>query len=274
MTLRCLMILCCTLLITVAAVAQDPKQALNDEMWEAARKGDVAAVTAALDKGADVNAKFRYGQTVLFKAAERGHAPVVKLLLARGADVKVKDTYYGATAMTWALNGDHTEVVKELLVKDDGSVAEVLMTGVREGKIPYVEVALAKGGLKPETLTSAYAVVMDDKEKTAIADMLKKAGAMPPMQVDAAVLQTYVGRYKSEQGNEFAFSLKEGRLFGQPTGQQPIAMLPTDKVTFKPVAFDGIVFTFTVEGDKVPSFTLKQGTANVVYKRVEESKQP
>ena len=39
-------------------------------MWEAVRKGDVALVTALLDKGADVNAKFRYGTTALFKAAE------------------------------------------------------------------------------------------------------------------------------------------------------------------------------------------------------------
>ncbi len=51
----------------------DPKQALNDQLYEAVRKGDVAAVTAALDRGADVNAKFRYGATALFKAAERGH---------------------------------------------------------------------------------------------------------------------------------------------------------------------------------------------------------
>ena len=71
---------------------------------EAVRKGDAAAVTALLDKGADVNAKFRYGATALFKAAERGNTEVVKVLLARGADVTVKDTFYGATAMTWALD--------------------------------------------------------------------------------------------------------------------------------------------------------------------------
>ena len=45
------------------------KQELNDQLFEAVRKGDAAGVTAALDKGADVNAKFRYGQTALFKAA-------------------------------------------------------------------------------------------------------------------------------------------------------------------------------------------------------------
>src|SRR5688572_4428292 len=104
-------------------------QALNDQLFEAVRKGDAAAVTAALDRGADVNAKFRYGSTALFKAAERGHVPVVKVLLDRGADVKVKDTFYGATAMTWALDNDHFEVVKLLLAKGGGDVDDVLMSG-------------------------------------------------------------------------------------------------------------------------------------------------
>src|SRR5689334_25278702 len=108
------------------------KQELNDQLFEAVRKGDVAAATAALDHGADVNAKFRYGTTALFKAAERGYADVAKLLLDRGADVKVKDTFYGATAMTWALGGKHIEVVKLLLQKDNANVDDVLSAGVRE----------------------------------------------------------------------------------------------------------------------------------------------
>src|SRR5688572_20894188 len=73
-----------------AATNKSSQQELNDQFWEAVRKGDVPAVTAALDKGADVNAKFRYGSTALFKAAERGHVEVVKILLARGVDVTVK----------------------------------------------------------------------------------------------------------------------------------------------------------------------------------------
>src|SRR4026207_1708537 len=95
----------------------DPKQALNDQLFEAVRKGDAAAVTAVLDKGADVNAKFRYGTTALFKAAERGNAEVTKVLLDRGADVNVKDTFYQATALSWALDGKHIAVIRLLLEK-------------------------------------------------------------------------------------------------------------------------------------------------------------
>src|SRR5436190_8059926 len=79
-------LLAIVLLSALVGNAQDAKQQLNDQFWEAVRKGDITQVTALLDKGADVNAKFRYGATALFKAAERGHLEVVKLLLARGAE--------------------------------------------------------------------------------------------------------------------------------------------------------------------------------------------
>ena len=262
-----------TILLMLAspmAAAQISQQELNDQMYEAVRRGDAAAVTALLDKGADVNAKFRYGATALFKAAERGNAEIVKLLLARGADATVRDTFYNAKAMTWAL-GDSINVglVGALLEKDPTSVEDVLMTGVREGNVALVEVALSKGDLKPEILTSALAVAMSDKDKAAIAETLKKAGAKPPLEVDAATLQSYVGRYKSEQGNEIAFTLKDGKLIATPANQGPIPMMAVDKTTFRPVAFEGIVIKFVVEGAKTSSFSLKQGTNTTVFKRVE-----
>ncbi|MCA1575359.1 MAG: hypothetical protein LC770_12655 [Acidobacteria bacterium] len=104
--------------------------------------------------------------------------------------------------------------------------------------------------------------------------MLKKAGALPPLEVDPATLQSYVGSYKPEQGAEMAFSFKDGKLFGSPAGQQPLVMMALDKTTFRPVAFDGISVTFNVEGGKVTGLTFKQGVNTTLYKRVEETKQP
>jgi hypothetical protein len=268
-----------TALLTAPSVfaqtpSQPPNQELNDQMWEAARKGDAVAVKALLDKGADVNAKFRYGTTALFKAAEKGNTEVVKLLIERGADVSVKDTFYGATAMTWALDHDHVEVVRMLLEKDGSSVNNVLMTGVREGKVALVEMALTKGGAKPETLTAALAAALSDKDKAAIAEMLKKAGAVPPPEIDAATLASYAGKYKNEQGLEFIVSFSDGKLFAAPAGQPPIALSAIDKLSFRPTAFDGIVVTMQIDGGKATGFTLKQGANTTPFKRVEETKQP
>ena len=73
------------------------------------------AVTAALDKGADVNAKTRYGATALSFAADQGHLEVVKLLLARGADVNAQDTFYQMRAVDMAMMNNHAAVVTLLL---------------------------------------------------------------------------------------------------------------------------------------------------------------
>ena len=246
----------------------DPKQALNDQLFEAVRKGDAAAVTAALDKGADVNAKFRYGMTALFKAAERGNADVTKVLLARGADVNVKDTFYRATAMSWALQNDHLDVVRLLLEKGAEGADDVLMSGVQESKEDVVKMALDSGKIKPDVLTAALAVSMN-ANATAITDLLKKAGATPPMEVEAAILQTYVGKYKGETGPEATISVKDGKLFVAGFGREVLPLMALDKTTFRPIAFGGISFVFNVEGEKVVSMTFKQDKTTNVMKRLD-----
>jgi hypothetical protein len=258
-----------------AATPTPQQQKLNDELYEAVRKGDLAAVKATLDKGADVNAKFRYGATALFKAAERGNADIVKMLIERGADVNVQDTFYRATAMTWALNKEHVEVIRALLEKSTDGAGDVLLTGTRSGNAALVRAALDKGGIKPETMTAALLAASANAERAEVADLLRKAGAQPPLEVDAATLQSYAGRYKPEQGGEIAVAIKDGKMVITVTGQPSLTMFPLDKTTFRPVDFDGIAMTFNADADgKVGSFTLKQGPTPTVYKRVEETKQP
>lgn len=262
-------------LFAVTPLAQqtpDPKQQLNEQLYEAVRKGDAAAVRSLLDKGADVNAKFRYGATALFKAAERGHTEIVKLLLERGADAAVKDTFYNATAMTWALDKGHAEVVRALLTKSpEGAADDVLAVGASGGNVALVKAAIERGGLKPETLTAALAAADANPERAEIAAMLKAAGAQPPPEVDAATLQTYVGKYKNEQGTfEVAVTVsKENRLVIQVQGQPALNMMSLDKTTFRPVEFGGIKIVFNPDAGKVNSFTLHQGPTPQVFKRVE-----
>ncbi|HEX8492252.1 MAG TPA: ankyrin repeat domain-containing protein [Pyrinomonadaceae bacterium] len=255
--------------LAFTAVAQDTKQTLNDQLWEAARKGDAAVVKALLDKGADVNAKFRYGATALSYAADKGHFEVVKILLERGADVNVRDTFYNATPLQWATEKSHTAIVKALLDKGAEGVDEVLLAGARNGNVEFVRMALAKGGLKPETLTAALVASTADEKKAEIAEMLKKAGAQPPPEIAVETLQSYVGKYKGEQGSEVAVTFTDGKLYVTQPGQGPLLLSAIDKTTFKPTAFDGVIIVFNVEGSKTTGFTLKQGPNTSVLKKVE-----
>ena len=73
MSIRQKMLLALVLLCPLTASAQDR----NEEFFAAARKGDAAAVKALLDAGVDVNAKTRYGATALSYACDKGHVEVV-----------------------------------------------------------------------------------------------------------------------------------------------------------------------------------------------------
>jgi hypothetical protein len=243
-----------------------------DELFAAARKGDAAAVEALLKKGVDANAKWRYDQTALFPACDRGHIEVVKVLLAHGARVDVHDNFYHATPMSWALDHAHYDIVK-LLVQNGGSRDEALQ-GAVNGNVPdLVKFVLDSDTVKPETLTRALGAARKAKHDD-IAEMLKKAGAVPPpaanFKVDEDTLKSYAGSYKpSTQGPDLDFAFTDGKLMLKPSGQPTLTMVAFDKVKFTTVEFDAITITFNVEDGKVTGLTLLQGGMTFPYKKVE-----
>ena len=97
-------------------------------------------------------------------------------------------------------------------------------------------------------------------KRAEIAGLLKAAGAQPGFQLDAAVLKSYVGAYKSETGQEWKVALNEqGYLTVAPAPTNVFIIAPSDKTTFAPVEFGGLQITFNVEGERVTGFNFKQG---------------
>jgi ankyrin repeat protein len=84
----------------------------------AAEKGHTKIVQLLLEKGADVNAKNKYGETALMYAAENGHTETVQLLLEKGAryDPFYKTKYGFTYLMVFAIGG-LTNYCQELLNK-------------------------------------------------------------------------------------------------------------------------------------------------------------
>jgi ankyrin repeat protein len=83
--------------LVASARAADDKR---DALWTAVRAGDVKAIQAAIDKGADVNAKNEIGVSALWIAASKGKLPVIELLVKKGADVNVRDGIWYGTPLT------------------------------------------------------------------------------------------------------------------------------------------------------------------------------
>ncbi len=84
------------------------------DIFDAAEKGDVDAVTKYLFQGTDVNIKANGGWTPLHWAARHGKAGVVKVLIASGADTMAKDRNE-RTPLHWAAENDSLDVAKALL---------------------------------------------------------------------------------------------------------------------------------------------------------------
>jgi ankyrin repeat protein len=266
-------------LATILALAQAPPPTKAEQLQDAARKGDAATVKKLLDEGVDVNTRFRYNATALFYACDHGHLEVVKVLLDHGADMSIKDTFYGFTPLALATGPaqkkkpEHLQIAKLLIQKGSPGKDAALAGAVQEGDATMVKVILDSGGLPAATLSDAL-----ETAKTAsnadLVTLLEKAGAKPyeDFKIDPALLAKYPGAYKGPTGNELTVVAAGARItIGQaasPPGQR-LTLVATAEKAFKAIGAP-ITITFQVEGDKVASFTLIQGSnPGVVYTRGE-----
>jgi len=124
---------------------------LNKKLCMAAATGDIDGVKGALNEGANVNAKNDVGMTPLILAS-LSNKEIVELLIEKGANVNAKGNE-GFTALMMAVINGNSEIV-ELLV---GKGADVSVRNDRDGRTA-LEIA-------------------EEKDKTEIVEILRKAGA-------------------------------------------------------------------------------------------------
>ena len=106
---------------------------LDDELLEATKTGDLAAVTAALEKGANVDARDAgFGRTALMTASMHSAISIMRTLLDAGARINLQ-AVLGETALILAASGRGGESIKLLLARGaDPNLAD------REKKTPLM----------------------------------------------------------------------------------------------------------------------------------------
>jgi ankyrin repeat protein len=263
------------LLLLAASAAPTHAGSREDDLLQAVRAGDVAAVKALLDQGVPVDTKFRYDRTPLSFAADRGNVEMVKLLLDRGASVDAEDTFYHSTPLGSAAYKGHAEVVRLLLARTTKGVGDALLSGVFAKKPEVVEAVLATGKVSARDLSYTLEAALKNGA-TEVAEQLRKAGAVPPPKaeatVDAAVLARYAGRYRQENGaEEFTLGVADGAL--QATfGGRTFKLGAIDALHFQHPEATGVTLEMRLEGDRVVGATMAEIGSELRYQRVEEAK--
>ncbi|CAN5471376.1 hypothetical protein BH23ACI1_BH23ACI1_02740 [soil metagenome] len=255
--------------------AQPPPapSAIVEELWDAARHGDEGRVRAALEKGADVNATSRYGATALTFAADKGHTAVIRLLLDRGADINTQDTFYKMRAVDMALMNEHIEAARVLLERGSSGAPAALNAAVQRNDTALARVALRSEELTRGNLNAALAAAQRAK-RLEIAELISgRIAGLPPadtpsVTVPRAMLESYAGPYRNEQGLAVTVALDGDQLTAAAGGQPPLTLVPTSETSFTAAEFEGITFTFAGRGGMIEQLLINQGGTSQSLARV------
>jgi uncharacterized protein len=119
-------------------------------LFAAAMGGQPEVLTLLLDKGAEIDAKNRQGQTPLMAAAAANQVAVAKVLLDRGAHVNAEDAFQRSPLNHAVWLRGHVEVARLLLergadIKQRDDPVVMLMHASQSGHVEIVKLLVEKG---------------------------------------------------------------------------------------------------------------------------------
>ena len=183
---------------------------------DAARIGDLHAVRALLQDGADVNAAHGDGMSALHWASERGDAEMVAALVQAGAAVDAVTRIGHYTPLHVASAGGHAKVIERLV----GAGADVSAAASNSGATP-LHLAAAAGS------AAAVAALLD---RGADPDAREAAWGQTPLMFAAARDRVEAIRVLLERGADPSITSKtvdlvaDGRLAGEARRRQRAVM--------------------------------------------------
>ena len=135
-------------MITMLGIAA--YSAPNMDFFQICRRGTIEEVRAAIENGADVNAKQQSGQSALFSAVQNKNLDVVSLLIKKGADVNARDNEgFTVLMMVASMIPDPIPIMRELI--DNGAD---LNSQDKEGETALMFAAEAMQGKESEKVMS------------------------------------------------------------------------------------------------------------------------
>lgn len=146
--------------LVLAAAPTFAKDSPRDALWAAVRNSDPKAIRAALDQGADVNARNEIGVTALWIAASKGKLDVIDLLLECGADVNARDGIWYQTPLSMSLGGfgglGNVDAVKRFLKAGAKDVDAAVMVAAARANVTLLQLVLDTGKVTRDALDAAF----------------------------------------------------------------------------------------------------------------------
>lgn len=158
------------------AAAKEPAAPASSagNVLDAAKSGDVGALRALAEAGADLNVRDdAQGWTPLMWAINQGHTEAAVFLIESGADVNAK-AETGTTALMVAALRPDGELVNRLLQAQADTTAQEMHGKTALGLVTQMLQAVGGG----------------DKELTTVRDILSQSGGSPPAQPPVAEAST------------------------------------------------------------------------------------
>lgn len=161
----------------------------NTPLHYAAEWNVLSAVTALLEKGADVNTANAGGETPLFSAVKAGSLDVMQLLVSRGAALNAKD-YLGNTPCHIAVNWNRADALRMLLgMSADCDLKNIsgktpLSAAVRSEKNGMAELLLSAGADIDSADVTGKSIISDSvsEQRSTMVEFLLSHGANPQIQ--------------------------------------------------------------------------------------------
>jgi outer membrane protein assembly factor BamB len=257
--------------LVCGAVSARASDAKRDALWAAVRAGDARAVAAALDGGAEVNAKNEIGVSALWIAAGKGKLDVIELLVRRGADVNARDGIWYQTPLSTAVGAKDVAAVELLIKAGAKDVDAALFTAASRGDEAMARATLDHGKVSQDGLDAAlYAATAAKRER--LEEPLRRAGARPlpsASETDRAAWQKLVGTYETDGGGKMVLTLREAGLVVDGRW-----LKPSGPDTFVPLGSEGVRLRVERRGDEVARIVLTRFTAEYSFYRFAKPAEP
>jgi outer membrane protein assembly factor BamB len=254
-------------ILSLGSVALVHAGDLNEQLWEAARKGDAKAVQSLIAQGADVNAKTHYGANAVWLAASKGHADVVQILLAHKADPNNIDIVWGGTPMASSIGAGKVDMVQMLLAAGADPDAS-FMEAISSDDPKMIRAVLASAKVKPETLGAA--LFLTPKSKMDISKALSESGAKPlPAASDDELTKwkEYEGEYETHNGMKLTVSIRDGQMTTKSGYGEQYVLSSAGANVFRAIGYKHISILFDRDSGKVVRATRRRAGYELPFER-------